>query len=85
MTRFYKTNPNCTSGKIKLTSPLDGAESSNGDLWSCEGSGLSGLLVNGLIMLARDFSVDFATYQSLRSQHSPVISCLDSNCGLPSF
>ena len=31
------------------------------------------------------FSVDFATYQPLRSQHSPVISCLDSNRGLPPF
>ena len=31
------------------------------------------------------FSVDFATYQPLRSQHSPVISCLDSNHGLPPF
>ena len=31
------------------------------------------------------FSVDFATYQPLRSQHSHVISCLDSNHGLPPF
>ena len=31
------------------------------------------------------FSIDFATYQPLRSQHSPVISCLDSNRGLPPF
>ena len=31
------------------------------------------------------FSVDFATYQLLRSQHSPVISSLDSNRGLPPF
>ena len=30
-------------------------------------------------------SLDFATYQPLRSQHSPVISCLDSNRGLPPF
>ena len=33
-------------------------------------------------MLARDFSVDFATYQSLRSQHSPVFSCLAPFCNL---
>ena len=31
------------------------------------------------------FSVDFATYQPLRSQHGPVISCLGSNRGLPPF
>ena len=45
------------------------------------------LLVDGLIMLARCFSVesDFAVYQPLRSLHSPVISCLDSNRGLPPF
>ena len=42
-------------------------------------------LVDSLIMLARHFSVDFATYQPLRNQHSPVISSLDSNRGLPPF
>ena len=36
-------------------------------------------------MLARRFSVDFATYQPLRIQHDPVISPLDSNRGLPPF
>ena len=39
--------------------------------------------VDGLIMLVRHF--DSATYQPLRSQHSPVILCLDSNHGLPPF
>ena len=49
-------------------------------------AGISGLLVDGLIMLARHFlSVDFAAYQPLRSQHSPVILCMDSNHGLPPF
>ena len=45
------------------------------------------LLVDNLKMLARSFflPVDFAAYQSLTSQHSPVISCLDSNRGLPPF
>ena len=63
-------------------------EISNGSIWPCEGSDsarISGILVDGLIMLARRFSVDFATYQPLRSQHSPVILCLDSNRGLPPF
>ena len=46
---------------------------------------ISGLLVDSLIMLARHLSVDFATYQPLRSQHSPVILSLDSNHGLPPF
>ena len=32
-----------------------------------------------------DFSVDFATYQPLRSQDCAVISCLDFNHGLPPF
>ena len=31
------------------------------------------------------FSVDFATYQPLRVQHSTAISCLDSKHGLPPF
>ena len=31
------------------------------------------------------FSVDFDTCQPLKSQHSPVISCLDSNRGFPPF
>ena len=30
-------------------------------------------------------SVDCATYQPLRSQHSPVMSCLIYNHGLPPF
>ena len=67
---------------------MDGVESSSGSFWPCEGSGLariSGLLVDGLIMLTRHFSGDFAIYQPLRSQHSPIILCLDSNCGLPPF
>ena len=46
---------------------------------------ISGLLVDGLILLAKYFSVGFAVYQLLRSQHSLVISCLDFNCGLPLF
>ena len=46
---------------------------------------ISGLLVDGLILLVKQFSVDFAAYQSLRSQHSLVISCLDFNCALPPF
>ena len=67
---------------------LGGVKSSNSGFWPSEGSGLariSGLLVDGLIMLARYFSVDFASYQPLRSQHSPVISCLDSDRDLPPF
>ena len=83
VTRFYKTDPNCTLGKIKLTPSLDrytiillvltlsttqttrgwfkqasllgGMESSN---WPCERPDLAriiGLLVDGLIMLAKHF------------------------------
>ena len=86
MTKFYKTDPNRTSGKIKLTPPVDshtivllvvmfsttqttrgwfqqtsflgGVEILNGSIWPCEGSGMariSGILVDGLIMLARRF------------------------------
>ena len=54
--------------------------SSNGSFWPCEEPGLtriSGVLVDGLIRLARHFfSFNFAKYQPLRSQYSPVISCL---------
>ena len=67
---------------------LGSVESSNGGFWPCEGPGLEkicSLLVDGLLMLARHFSVDFATYQPLRSQHNPVISCFESNHGLPPF
>ena len=67
---------------------LGGVASSNGGFWLCEGPGLvriSGLLVDGLILLAKYFSDDFAAYQPLRSQHNPVISCLDFNHGLPPF
>ena len=35
--------------------------------------------------VGQTFSVDFATCQPLRSQHSPVISSPDSNCSLPPF
>ena len=65
-----------------------GGVSSSGGFRPCEGPRLartSGLLVDSLIMLARRFSVDFTTYQLLRSQHSPVISSLDFNRGLPPF
>ena len=44
---------------------------------------INSLLVDGLILLAKHFSVDFAAYQPLRSQYSHVILCLDFNCGLP--
>ena len=111
VTRFYKTDPNHTSGKIKLTPPVDSytivlvvltlkllKDSFNRRLfwvpWRAQ-MAVSGLLKGlawkesvvywwmVLAKLARHFSVDFATYQPLRSQHSPVILCLDSNCGLP--
>ena len=75
-------------GWLQQTSFLGGVQSSNGGFRPCEGPGLariSGLLVDSLIMLARYFSVDFATCQPLRSQHSPVISSLDCNHGLPPF
>ena len=53
---------------------------SNGSIWPCEGSGLA--RISGWPDIC---SVDFAAYQPLRRQHSPVISCLDSNRGLPPF
>ena len=86
-------DPNRTSGKINLTTLVDSytivvvllklleagfnsmsflgsVESLNGSFWPCE--------VDGLIMLTRHFfSIDFTTYKPLRSQHSPVILCLD--------
>ena len=43
------------------------------------------VLVDGLIWLARHFLCQFTAYQPLRSQDSPVIPCLDFNCGLPPF
>ena len=64
-------------------------ESSNGSFWPYEGFGLeriSGLVVDGLILLAKPFfSVDVAVHQPLRSQHSPVILCLNFGCGLSPF
>ena len=49
---------------------------------------ICGLLVDGLIVFAKRFSGDFAAYQPLRSQHSPVLAvilCLYFNHGLPPF
>ena len=68
---------------------LGDVDSLNGSFWPCERPGLariSSLLVDGRIMLIRHFfSVDFATYQPLKSQHNPVILRLDSNHRLPPF
>ena len=87
--RFYKTNPNRTSGKIKLTPPVDSYTIVlNGSFRPCEGPDLariSGLLVASLIMLARRFFCGFCYISTTREQHSPVISSLDSNHGLPPF
>ena len=117
MTRFYKTDPNRTSGKIKLTPPVDSytiilvvltlsttqttqgwfsqmsflgdVESSNAwwflalwRAWLGKNQWFTGKWPDNV---GQTFSVDFATYQPLRSQHSPVILCLDSNHGLPPF
>ena len=67
---------------------LGSVESSNGGFWLCEGPGLariSSLLVDGLMLFAKHFTADFAAYQQLRSQISPVTSCLDISHSLPPF
>ena len=78
VTRFYKTNPNRTSGKIKLTPPVDSytiilleagfnrhhVESSNGGFWPCEGPGLA--KINGLLV---DSLIMLAKHSSLILLH----------------
>ena len=104
---FYKTDLNHTSGKIKLTPPVDnytiivlvqtlnysklilrdiflGDEAStNGSFWPCERPGLariSGLLVDGLIMLAKHFLCLFCCLSATKMPAQPcnLVSGLQS-------
>ena len=77
------------SNYLRQTSFLGGVVSLNGGFWPCEGPGftrISGTQVDGLIYgWPNILCVVLAVYQPLKSQHSPVILCLDFSCGHPSF